>query len=164
MHGLHLTADLHNCRCELLWLLDAARTESACVQAVRAAGLQPVAQLHHAFPATPEGPSGFTATVLLSESHLCLHTWPEQQAVTLDVYVCNFGADHSLKAHTLMDTLIALFQPARVERHALMRGTLPRAMPPLQPAPAAQPVAASPAMSAGHVAAPVPVAVDGVCA
>ncbi|MDQ3058863.1 MAG: S-adenosylmethionine decarboxylase [Pseudomonadota bacterium] len=124
MHGLHLTADLHDCRCEPRWLLDAARTESACVQAVRAAGLQPVAQLNHQFAATAQGPSGFTATVLLSESHLCLHTWPERQAVTLDVYVCNFGADHSLKAHHLMDTLIALFQPARMERHALMRGAL----------------------------------------
>jgi S-adenosylmethionine decarboxylase len=136
MHGLHLTADLYDCRCELLWLLDAARTESACLEAVRAAGLQPVTQLCHAFPATPQGPGGFTATVLLSESHLCLHTWPEQLAVTLDVYVCNFGADHSLKAHTLMDTLIALFQPTRAERHALMRGALPPAMPAAHVAPA----------------------------
>jgi S-adenosylmethionine decarboxylase len=127
MHGLHLTADLHDCRCDALWLVDAARTEAACLQAVRAAGLQAVAQLCHVFPATACGPAGFTATVLLSESHLCLHTWPEQQAVTLDVYVCNFGADHSQKAHFLMDTLIALFQPTRAERHALMRGTLPHA-------------------------------------
>lgn len=131
MHGLHLTADLYDCCCDARWLLDAARTESACLEAVRAAGLQPVAQLRHAFSATPQGPGGFTATVLLSESHLCLHTWPERQAVTLDVYVCNFGADHSLKAHHLMDTLIALFQPLHAKRHALMRGALP---PPLQTA------------------------------
>lgn len=139
MHGLHLTADLHRCRCDPRWLLDGARTESACLQAVYAAGLQAVAWLQHSFPATAQGPSGFTATVLLSESHLCLHTWPEQQAVTLDVYVCNFGADHSLKAHHLMDTLIALFEPAHIERHALTRGAPPPAL--ASPAPAAAPAA-----------------------
>ena len=47
-----------------------------------------------------------TAAVLLAESHVCLHTWPEQRAVTVDVYVCNFGEDHSAKARGLMAALI----------------------------------------------------------
>jgi S-adenosylmethionine decarboxylase len=122
MQGLHITADLHDCRCDAFWLTDAGRTGEQCVAAVQAAGLQPVARLFHAFAAAGPEPSGFTATVLLAESHLCLHTWPELRAVTLDVYVCNFGADHSAKAEALMDRLVALFQPARVERHRLMRG------------------------------------------
>ncbi len=122
MQGLHLTADLHDCRCEPLWLVDAARVGEQCLQAVTAAGLQPVARLFHVFPATSDDPSGFTATILLAESHLCLHTWPEQRAVTLDVYVCNFGADHSAKAQALMEALLALFQPGHIERHALQRG------------------------------------------
>jgi S-adenosylmethionine decarboxylase len=45
-------------------------------------------------------------------------------AVTLDVYVCNFGADHSGRAHALMDALLALFEPDTVERHALQRGSI----------------------------------------
>ena len=61
---------------------------------------------------------------MLAESHLCAHTWPEQRAVTLDVYVCNFGADHSAKAHVLKDALLALFQPTAVDRHALQRGAV----------------------------------------
>ncbi|MFY3385841.1 adenosylmethionine decarboxylase [Paracidovorax sp. MALMAid1276] len=123
MQGLHLTADLHGCCCAPPWLLDAAALGQACVEAVRAAGLQPVGQLFHQFPASCHGPGGVTATVLLAESHLCVHTWPERSAVTLDVYVCNFGADHSAKAHALMDALLALFQPADVQRHALQRGS-----------------------------------------
>lgn len=122
MQGLHLTADLHGCRCAPAWLLDAAALGQACVAAVHAAGLQPVGQLFHQFPASQHGPGGVTATVLLAESHLCVHTWPERAAVTLDVYVCNFGADHSDKARGLMDALLALFQPAAVHRNALMRG------------------------------------------
>jgi len=124
MQGLHLTADLRGCRCAPAWLLDAAALGRACTDAVHAAGLQPVGQVFHTFPATAHGPGGVTATILLAESHLCVHTWPEQQAVTLDVYVCNFGADHSGRAHALMDALLALFDAASVERHALQRGAL----------------------------------------
>jgi S-adenosylmethionine decarboxylase len=124
MQGLHLTADLHDCHCENRWLLDAPALGAACLDAVRAAGLQAVNQVVHVFPETAHGPGGVTATVLLAESHLCVHTWPEQRAVTLDVYVCNFGADHSLKAQSLLDTLLALFAPGHVERHVLQRGQI----------------------------------------
>jgi S-adenosylmethionine decarboxylase len=124
MQGLHLTADLHDCRCDAHCLLDAQALGAACVRAVEAAGLQGVAQLFHTFPSTAQGPGGVTATVLLAESHLCIHTWPEQGAVTLDVYVCNFGGDHSAKAHALMAALLALFEPGQVEQHALVRGRL----------------------------------------
>jgi S-adenosylmethionine decarboxylase len=122
MQGLHLTADLSHCQCDAAWLTDAPRLLAWCVQAVEAAGLQPVNQLAHTFPASGEGPSGVTATVLLAESHLCVHTWPEQAAVTVDVYVCNFGADHSHKAHQLMDALVALFEPGHTHQNALQRG------------------------------------------
>ena len=122
MQGLHLTADITGCQCDAAWLTDAARLGAACVQAVRAAGLQAVAQLFHTFPSSTYGPGGVTATVLLAESHLCLHTWPEQQGVTLDVYVCNFGGDHSAKAHALMDALLALLQPTHISRNTIHRG------------------------------------------
>ena len=124
MQGLHLTADLHHCRCDGRWLLDAPALGAACADAVRAAGLQAVNQLFHTFPATAHGPGGVTATVLLAESHVCVHTWPEQRAVTLDVYVCNYGGNHSAKAQALLDALLALFEPGHVERHALQRGTI----------------------------------------
>ena len=122
MQGLHLTADLHQCTCDAFWLTDAARLGERCVQLVQTAGLQAVGQLFHAFPPTGLGPSGVTATVLLAESHLCVHTWPEQSDVTLDVYVCNFGGDHSAKAQALMTALMDLFAPAQVQQNSLHRG------------------------------------------
>ena len=124
MHGLHLTADLHDCRCAMRWLVDAQALGAACVDAAESSGLQVVGKLFHAFPATSQGPGGVTATVLLAESHLCVHTWPEECAVTLDVYVCNFGGDHSAKARTAMESLEALFMPRHAERHALQRGSI----------------------------------------
>ncbi|MEI8155519.1 MAG: S-adenosylmethionine decarboxylase [Burkholderiales bacterium] len=122
MQGLHLTADLTHCQCESVWLTDSVRLMERCVFEVDTAGLQPVSQLAHTFPSTHHGPGGVTATVLLAESHLCVHTWPEQAGVTVDVYVCNFGADHSAKAHVLMEALLALFEPVQVSRQTLRRG------------------------------------------
>lgn len=122
MQGLHLTADLSDCRCDAQWLTDANRLGVACVQAVQASGLQAVAQVFHTFPASDQGAGGVTATVLLAESHLCVHTWPEKKAVTLDVYVCNFGGDHSAKARALMAALMQLFLPGKAAVNALERG------------------------------------------
>ncbi|VTU41323.1 S-adenosylmethionine decarboxylase proenzyme precursor [Variovorax sp. PBS-H4] len=106
------------------WLVDAQDLGVACVEAVEAVGLQAVGTLFHPFPPGPRGPGGVTATVLLAESHLCVHTWPEQRSATLDVYVCNFGADHSARARALMAALEALFVPGRAERHVLQRGAI----------------------------------------
>ena len=122
MQGLHLTADLHQCACEAALLTDAQRLGAHCVQAVQHAGLQAVAQLFHTFPASAHGPGGVTATVLLAESHLCVHTWPETCSVTLDVYVCNFGGDHSAKAQALMDGLLEWFRPTSHCLNRLQRG------------------------------------------
>jgi S-adenosylmethionine decarboxylase len=122
MQGMHLTADLSGCRCPITHLTDAAGLQAFCVQSVEATGLQAVSYLTHRFPDTEHGPGGVTTTVLLAESHLCVHTWPEQQAVTLDVYVCNVGADHSTQAHALMGKLLAHFDPAQSQQHALQRG------------------------------------------
>ncbi|GAB4400429.1 MAG: adenosylmethionine decarboxylase [Rhodoferax sp.] len=127
MHGLHLTADLWGCRCADAWLLDAQRLGPRCVRAVREAGLHAVAQLFHTFPGTPPLGGGITATVLLAESHVCVHTWPERRAVTLDVYVCNVSADHSAAAQALLDALIALFEPSQTQIQCLQRGQPPTA-------------------------------------
>ena len=116
--GLHLIGDLYGCLCDSRLMLDAACLENFCKERVAAAELTAVGSLFHSFG---EG-GGVTGVVVLAESHLSIHTWPEAGYVTLDVYVCNFGADHSAKAQALMDALVALFQPARVTRNALQRG------------------------------------------
>ena len=118
MNGLHLIADLEDCRCIPALLLDAARLEELCVGACRRHGLTVVGRLFHAFGAG----AGVTGTVVLAESHLAIHTWPEISAVTLDVYVCNFSGDNSARAHALFDQVLAVFRPARVNRQVVERG------------------------------------------
>jgi len=61
----------------------------------------------------------------IADGHLPIEpAWPEQRGVTIDVYVCNFGADHSAKAKGLMAALESLFLPGRAERHSLWRGQI----------------------------------------
>ena len=118
MQGLQLTADLRGCAAALPLLTDAAALATVCRDAVREAGLTAVAELFHPFPAA----GGITGVVLLAESHLAVHTWPEHAAATLDVYVCNRGRDNSGRAEALLAALIAAFAPATAERHAQRRG------------------------------------------
>ena len=126
MHGLHLTADLRDCPLARRAMTEPEALRTICLAAVAGAGLRPVGELFHRFapaPGMPAGaPVGITGVVLLAESHLAVHTWPEIASVTLDVYVCNLGADNSSRAHALLDALIAAFAPGRIERHALERG------------------------------------------
>jgi S-adenosylmethionine decarboxylase len=125
MQGLHLTADLRGCAAGRPVLTDTAALRRLCLDAVAAAGLTAVGELFHRFvpaPSQAHAPSGITGVVLLAESHLAVHTWPEIEAATLDVYVCNLGTDNSARAEALMDALAAAFSPSRIERHAQRRG------------------------------------------
>jgi len=121
MQGLHLTADLSGCPPSLPAMTQPAALRSLCLEAVHAAGLTPVGELFHAFG----GAGGITGVVLLAESHLAVHTWPELGAVTLDAYVCNLGQDNSARAEALLGQLLAGFAPAQVQRQALQRGVPP---------------------------------------
>jgi S-adenosylmethionine decarboxylase len=120
MQGLHLTADLHGCDPALSVMTDTAALRALCLSASAGAELTAVGELFHRFGV---GGQGITGVVLLAESHLAVHTWPELGAVTLDVYVCNFGADNSARAEALLAALEAAFAPTLVERHRLQRGT-----------------------------------------
>lgn len=123
MNGLHLIADLHDCHCKPAFLLDAAALEAYCSGACVRHGLTVVGRLFHAFRDPAGAPAGVTGTVVLAESHLAVHTWPECAGVTLDLYVCNYSGDNSFRARALFAELLDHFAAARVERHSLARGT-----------------------------------------
>lgn len=124
MNGLHLIADLHDCRCTPGFLLDAPGLEAFCVAACTRHGLTVVGSLFHPFRDAAGEPAGVTGTVVLAESHLAVHTWPEVGGVTLDVYVCNFSGDNSARAQALFAEVIANFAPARLEKKEVARGHL----------------------------------------
>jgi S-adenosylmethionine decarboxylase len=122
MRGLHLTADLSGCRRDQAALTQPEALRALCFGAVRKAGLQAVGHCYYAFEPENGEPRGVTCVVLLAESHVAVHTWPELDAVTLDVYVCHRRGDHSAKAQTVIDALVAAFAPATAKHGRLERG------------------------------------------
>ena len=115
--GLHLLGDLHGCRGDGRLMHDATHLQAFCQRAVAAAGLTAVGALFHSFG---EG-AGVTGVVVLAESHLSVHTWPESHYVTLDVYVFSHSADNRANAQQLFNTVRHAFQPTaphlqRIER------------------------------------------------
>lgn len=121
MRGLHLTADLYGCAGDRGLLEHAPRLARCCRHLVERAGLTPVAERFHPFSG-----AGVTGMVLLAESHLAIHTWPELDAVTLDVYVCNLSRDNSSRAQTLLDSLIEAFAPSGHSLNRIERGSVVR--------------------------------------
>ena len=123
MQGLHLTADLRDCAGAAALLTDSDALRTLCLAAVAEAGLLAVSELFHRFDPHAERQSGVTGVVLLAESHLAVHTWPELSGVTIDAYVCNFSADNSQRARRLMATLISAFAPLRLTQQQLERSS-----------------------------------------
>lgn len=124
MQGLHLTADLYQCACDDALMLDADAIASLCRRHTEVSGLTLVDERWVKFPQWQDQPGGVTGTILLAESHLAIHTWPETGNVTVDVYVCNFSADNSPKAQALMESVINAYAPKHAVRQQLWRGDI----------------------------------------
>lgn len=122
MKGLHIVADLYNCPAGN-FLISAKALESLCTDACKSAGLSVLGAHFYQFEgmdAVQDG--GATGAVVLAESHLAVHTWPERGEVSLDVYVCNVTADNSLKAEKLYQLMIDALTPADIVVERIWRG------------------------------------------
>jgi len=124
MQGLHLTGDLFDCGCSAALLTDLPTLATLCRDATVQSGLTVVDEKFHVFPPVGGEPGGITGALLLAESHLAVHTWPERRGVTLDVYVCNFTSDNCAKAQGLFDALVVAFRPGSQNVNRIERGDL----------------------------------------
>jgi S-adenosylmethionine decarboxylase len=63
-------------------------------------------------------PYGITGVVLLAESHIALHTWPEIGYTAVDIFTCGKNA----RPMAALQTLKEYIQPKRVDIRELKRG------------------------------------------
>jgi S-adenosylmethionine decarboxylase proenzyme len=117
MNGLHILAEFHACEGDRRLLLDAEKLTALCRRACIEAGLVVVAEAFHQFPA-----AGATGALVLAESHLAIHTWPEVDSVTLDLYVCNYSQNNRVAAESAYSALRAELRPRRIVRRDVARG------------------------------------------
>jgi len=110
--GLHLIGDLYECAADARFMVDAAALRRRCLRLVREAGLTAAGDYFHQFGQPEADAGGVTGMVVLMESHMSVHTWPEKGYVTVDVYVCNYSTDNRSKARKLFQGLLETFRPA----------------------------------------------------
>lgn len=63
-------------------------------------------------------PYGVTVLLLLSESHLSIHTYPEKKFAAIDCYTCGTSVD----PQEAIDSIISVLKPERVHIKKLIRG------------------------------------------
>lgn len=107
--GKHLIADFHGAE----HLEDVEAIDRAMRAAAEAAGAIVLDAQFHDFGAG----CGVTGVVLLAESHISIHTWPEHDYAAIDVFMCGDAAPERAIEH-----LKRFFRPADVQLKVLSRG------------------------------------------
>jgi len=116
MIGQHLLADLYDVASDRL--ADAGLLADCLDDAARRGGMKPIGSpVLHRFSG-----GGLTGYLLLSESHIALHTYPEHRYLALDIFSC--GNSDSRAA---LSVFLAALEPGREHLTTAARGAeIPR--------------------------------------
>lgn len=79
--GIHLLVELRDCNPEVLKSLE--KVKDALVSAAKQAAATVVDTSFHEF-----NPFGISGMVIIAESHLSIHTWPEYGYAAVDIFTC----------------------------------------------------------------------------
>jgi len=104
--GIHLLLEYWGC--DVGVLDDLVGIKEAMTEAARATRARIVGSIFEPFV-----PQGVTGVVVIEESHLSIHTWPEKGYAAVDSYTC--GQCDPRRAHEV------LVKRLRAKRHAMMR-------------------------------------------
>lgn len=80
---------------------------------VNMANLHKISSHYHQFK-----PYGVTGIILLEESHISIHTWPENNYISIDIYTCG----DKTKALKVKDYLINNLKPKKYKENIIFRG------------------------------------------
>ncbi|MDD5091153.1 MAG: adenosylmethionine decarboxylase [Candidatus Wallbacteria bacterium] len=111
--GRHILVEFYNCDKGLI--NDLAHVEESMKEAARVAGATIVKSVFHLF-----NPHGVSGVVVIAESHLAIHTWPEYGYCAIDLFTCG---DEVNPWHSF-DFLKEQFKCANVFTMELKRGQL----------------------------------------
>lgn len=94
---------------------DPKKFEEFLIGAAKAAKATPLKINTHKF-----SPQGVTGVVLLSESHITFHTWPELKYLALDIFTCG----KKCKPYNALEYLKEKIKPKHVQVMEIKRGVL----------------------------------------
>ncbi len=98
--GKHILAEFYDCKAESL--NDVKKIEEIMVEAANVIKACVVNQSFHKFE-----PHGVSGVVVIAESHLSIHTWPEYNFASVDVYTCGDKIDPWIAYEYLNEVLKA---------------------------------------------------------
>lgn len=64
---------------------------------------------------------GFTAVHCLTESHIAIHTWPEFDLVTYDVFLCNYERDNTKLTEKIAESIKNFFDGVIIQENKIRR-------------------------------------------
>lgn len=114
-HGQHLVIEFDNATN----LIHFDGFEDVLKKAVNAAGATLLEVKLHSFRTDDMNIAGFSGVAILAESHISIHTWPEDNYAALDIFMC--GDSDPLKA---LDVLKEWFQPEHFDVLTINRSSL----------------------------------------
>lgn len=109
--GHQLMVEYHDCAPEML--NDVEHVRRSMIGAAQATGATVVGELFHHF-----SPHGVSGVVVIAESHLAIHTWPEYGYAAVDLFTCGDDIDPYRGFAVLKEALGA----ARSEVEEIFRG------------------------------------------
>ena len=108
--GRHLLVEVYGCDKKVLQ--DVARVKSTMLRAARATKTTVLNSMFHTFDS-----KGVTGVVLIAQSHLSVHTWPEYGYASVDIYACGGKAD----PWSAIDVLLKGFKARKADTRELKR-------------------------------------------
>lgn len=111
--GTHLILDLWGLSPDL----DAQHVKSVLSEAAMRAGATILHGSFHDFEGRDNQPGGFTGVLVLAESHMSIHTWPEADYAAIDIFMCGDAEIDAALAHILKS-----LEPQRHALHRIGRG------------------------------------------
>ncbi len=94
---------------------DSLILEAILIESAEMAGATVVQTCFHPF-----SPQGLSGVVVIAESHLAAHTWPEHQVLCLDLFSCS----DKINAQVAIDCIAERIQAGKVDQRNLTRGNL----------------------------------------
>ena len=118
--GRHLLLELFECDFDAISNLEAVK--STLVEAAKRAHATIVDVVFHEF-----NPFGISGVVVIAESHLSIHTWPEYRYAAVDIFSCG----DLLKPEVAANYLVEQFAAERTSVVEMQRGMFLNAAAPV---------------------------------
>lgn len=108
--GKHIIMEMYDCEADID---NEKEIEEMMVNATLVSGAEVREVIFHKF-----APHGVSGVVVISESHLTIHTWPEYKYCAVDIFTCG----NKVNPYKAMVYLVDMLKPQEIKTQIIDRG------------------------------------------